>query len=195
MPALDPFISRQDLSDFLGIDVTEDEGAVIAVDAACDMVRTVAGQSFNEVTDDEITLDGSGTEALVLPQFPTSSVKTVEVSGEAVTDYVLDAGNGLLIRKVNTEEESEESEESASWSLYKWPLGRQNITVTYTHGYPAEEIPRDVRMVALMVASRLIAQGLAETETIGEVSVRYATKPTELSSGEKLILDKYRRTR
>ncbi len=55
-----PFISRQDLSDYIGRAVTTDDGALACVDAACQIVRTFAGQLFNEASD-TVTLDGTGT--------------------------------------------------------------------------------------------------------------------------------------
>jgi hypothetical protein len=50
-----------------------------------------------------------------------------------------------------------------------WPSGRQNITVTYDHGYADADLPRDVRMVALSVASRIAVQGVALEESVGDV--------------------------
>lgn len=185
----EPFISRQDLSDHLGRDVTEDEGALAAVDAACEMCRTVAGQTFNLVEGDEITLDGGGVDSLVLPEFPATAAGTVEVGEEAVTDYALDTINGILYRTAGS------ATETNCLPPVRWPLGRQNIAITYDHGYAAEELPRDVRMVALSIASRLIVQGVAQAEEVGDVQITYGMNATDLTTGEKLILDKYRRTR
>jgi len=187
----DPFISQQDLSDYLGRDVTEDEGALAAVDAACEMCRTIAGQTFNQVFGDSLTLDGAGTDALVLPEFPATAAGTATVAGTAVTDYKLDTENGILLRTAGTAEV-----ETAEWctTARRWPRGRQNITVTYDHGYADEDLPRDVRMVALSVASRLIVQGVAAEERIGDDQVKYGTNATDFTAGEKLLLGKYRRT-
>lgn len=190
----DPFISRQDLTDYLGRDVTADAGALIAVDAACDIVRTVAEQSFNEDTS-TVTLDGTGTDALVLPELPVNNAGTVviggTVSGTSVTDYAL-ADNGVLIRKI------EDSTTIDWWSAYAqtmvvWPAGRQNIQVTYDHGYADADLPRDVRMVALSLASRLIVQGVAVSERVGDNQMTYAGPAMDLSATEKAILRKYRR--
>lgn len=187
----DPFIAPSDLKDYLGRDVTSDPGALIVTDAACDMVRTMTGQEINRGTS-TVTLDGAGTDALVLPQHPVSSAGTVVVSGGTVTDYVL-ADNGTLIRKVA---------DSASlqdwWTDYRapmivWPRGRQNVVVTYVHGYEDADIPRDVRMVALAYASRLMIQGPAIQEGLGQASIRYSTASTDFTNGEKAILRKYRR--
>lgn len=185
---LSSFITRQELSDLLGRDVTSDAGALIAVDAACGMCRTVAGQSFNEVKGGTITVDGAGTDAIVLPEFPANKAGTVTVAGGTVTNFVLDTENGLLIRTAGTAVEANESPVS-------WPLGRQNIKVTYDHGYAETDFPRDVRAVALNVASRLVVQNVASSEEVGDVKVTYGTNATDFTMGERLILSKYRRTR
>ncbi len=178
----DPFISQTDLTDYLGRDVTDDPGALIALDAACDTCRTFAEQDFNAATS-TLALDGSGTDALLLPQLPVSAAGTVLVSGTAVTDYVLNS-NGILFRG-----------SAGSDPRPTWPSGRQNITVTYDHGYAAADLPRDVRMVALSLASRLIVQGAAVEEQVGQVRVKYAGPAFDLTKSEKAILRKYRPTR
>lgn len=183
-----PFISRQDLSDYLGRDVTTDDGALIAVDSACEVVRTLTEQDFSQVTD-TVKLDGSGTDTVLLPQLPVSAAGTVVVNGGTLEsdDYTVTAG-GHLIRTGGT----------ATWSAWSqtgyacayWPKGRQNIEVTYDHG--EDTVPSDVRMVALMIAHRLVTQGGATSETVGPVTKRYAVASTDLTAGEKAILRKYR---
>ena len=82
------------------------------VDAACDVVRTLAEQNFNEIEDEEIVLDGTGRDALLLPQLPVTEVSEI-VEGTTTltaTDYKLN-GNGILLRTKPA----------------VWPLGRQNI--------------------------------------------------------------------
>lgn len=194
----EPFISQEDLSDYLGQDVTEDPGALAAVDAACDIVRTISGQDFNQATS-SITLDGSGTDALLLPQLPVSKAGTVAIGGTAnagvisggssITDYALN-GDGILLRTAGAALAGE-----GEYVPTVWPKGRRNIAVTYEHGYADEEIPRDVRMVALSIASRLVVQGVTMSESIGPATMRYAVASTDLTSGERMILAKYRRTR
>ena len=187
-----PFVNRDDLSDYLGRDVSTDDGALIAVDAACDMVRTVAEQQFNKGTT-TATYDGTGTDCLLLPERPVSSAGTVLVNGSAITDYVL-ADNGKLIRR-GTLPSSPWVDTDSVVAPLRWPEGRQNVTVTYEHGYDPDDLPRDVRVVALSIAARLIVQGVATEETVGDVRVRYAGAATDLTNGEKMILSKYRQIR
>jgi hypothetical protein len=179
----DPFITLQDLTDYLGRDVTADDGAVIALDAACDIVRTVTERQFNAGTT-TFTLDGTGTDALLLPELPVTAAGTVLVDGTAIEDgYALNS-NGILFRG-----------SAGADPRSVWPSGRQNITVTAEHGYSTVDLPRDVKMVALQIASRLVVQGVAMEESVGSVSVKYAVASTDLTAGEKIILRKYKSTR
>lgn len=181
--ATDPFISTTDIVNYLGRGGTADPGMVIVADAACDMCRVVAEQTFNQVIGGTAILDGTGTDALILPEHPVTAAGTVSVNGTAITDYMVTA-NGMLLRG------------SAGIDPRPvWPAGRQNVTVTYDHGYASNDIPRDVRMVALSLASRMAVQGVAKQETIGDVAVTYGVNATDLTANELRILNKYRRTR
>jgi hypothetical protein len=176
----DPFISPQDIVDYLGRGGTADPGMLIATDAACDIVRTLAERDFNAGTA-TITLDGTGTDALLIPnRYLPATVGTVTVAGSAITDYVANS-NGMIFRG------------SAGVNPRPvWPMGRQNVQVTITHGYQEIDLPRDVRMVALSIASRLVVQGVATEESVGAVRVKYAGAATDLTNGERWILMKYR---
>jgi hypothetical protein len=174
----DPFISPTDLTDYLGRDVLSDPGAVIATDSACDIVRAFTGQQINRGTS-TITVDGSGHDALLLPQLPVSSAGTVTINGGTVIDWVL-KDNSTLVRK------------AADYTEVVWPEGRQNVQATVVHGWDPADVPRDLCMVALSIASRLVVQGVAASETVGETSIQYATAATDLSEGERQILRRYR---
>lgn len=186
MSDLDPFVTVTDLGDYLGRDLSADDGAVIALDAACEICRDIAEQSFTAGTA-TFTLDGTGTDAILLPQLPVTTVGTVTVDGTAVTDYTLNS-NGILFR-------GSVSAEGSAYSGSTWPEGRQNVAVTAVYGYESTDFPRSVRMVALAIASRLIVQGVAMEESVGMVRMKYATAATDLTNGERLILRKYRPTR
>jgi hypothetical protein len=193
--SLDPFVSTADLSDILGRDVEADPGAAICVDAACDIVRDAAGQTFNQVNNDSVTLDGTGTDALLLPESPVSAVDAVSVRDSAgsfttagTADYSVN-GDGILFA-TNTCG-------TATFGTI-WPRGRQNIHVTYDHGYTlgaSGTLPRSVRMIALTVAQRLLVQGPTVFESLGDQNIRYAAESTALMPTERMILRKYRRAR
>jgi hypothetical protein len=181
----DPFITQQDLTDYLGRDVTADNGALMACDAACDMIRDITEQDFNAETT-TITLDGTGTDGLVLQQQPATRAGTVLVNGGTITDYML-SGQGLLLRGT-----------AGSNPRPLWPLGRQNVQVTYDHGYtltPTNNVPRSIRMVALSIAARLVVQGAVQSETVGDVTVDYGMAASDLTVNELRILAGYLQTR
>lgn len=182
-----PFITTGDLVDYLGRGTATDPGMLIAVDAACDIVRTFAEQSFNAGTS-TVALDGTGTDALILRERPVTAAGTVTVAGGTVTDFVL-GPDGLLFRKAS----GTDVDYTNSVQTLVWPEGRQNIEVTYEHGYADDDLPRDVRMVALALASRIVVQGVVAEEQVGEVRVKYATAATDLTNGEQAILRKYKR--
>ena len=165
----DPLISTADLVNYIGRGGTTDPGIVIAVDAASDICRDVAGVTFNWAGTSTILLDGTGTDALLLPELPVSAAGTVVVAGGTVTDYVLN-DNGILFRKqTGTDVDYTETQ----WSRSDGLLGVVRTSlVTYSHGYESADLPRSVRMVALAVASRLVIQGPAIVETVGEKSPR-----------------------
>lgn len=177
----DPFISVQDVIDYVGRGDAADPGILIAVDAACDTVRTVAERDFNAASG-TITLDGMGTDALPLPNryLPVNAAGTVTVGGTVEADCML-TSNGVLLRGT-----------AGCYPRPTWPQGRQNVEVTVDYGYADNDLPRDVRMVALSLASRLVVQGVATEETLGENRIKYAGAAMDLTNGERRILQKYR---
>jgi hypothetical protein len=176
------FITVQDLSDRLGRDLTADPGAQGAVDAACQICRTVAEQNFNGGTA-TVTVDGTGTDAIMLPQRPVGTITAVTVNGGTVTDYAL-SELGALYRG--------SAGERYEWPV--WPLGRQNVQITYTYGYQTL-VPADIREVALNIAMRAVVQGIAGAETVGDVVITYSVGSDDLSANELRILQKYRGAR
>lgn len=181
------FITTTEVGDYAGRDLSSDDGAALAVEMACQTVRTLAEQDFEEITT-TVSLDGNGTDTLFLSQRPVNTVGTVTVNGEDVTDYTFNE-EGRLTRT------SEDEPSFATWartgvSSAYWPAGRQNVAVTYEHG---GTVPSDVRMVAMMMAYRMVTQGGATSEQVGDVRKAYAAAATDLTNGEKAILSKYRR--
>jgi hypothetical protein len=173
----DPFITTSDIVSYIGRGGTADAAMVMAADSACAIVRDYTGQEFNRGTS-SVALDGTDTDALLLPQLPVNSVSSVTVGGAAVTDYVL-ADHGVLFR--------------GTAGGATWPSGRQNIRLTVDHGYEIAEIPRSVRRIALEVAARTVVQGPLMEEYVGTVRAKYAAASTELTATERMILDTYRR--
>lgn len=193
----DAFITTTELGDLIGKDLSSDDGATLAVDMACEACRTVAEQLFTPLSE-TIALDGTGTDCLLLPERPVNAVGTVVVNGvtKGSLDYV-STSDGKLFATSGT---AQWTTWSNGWCWIRggtayWPEGRQNVVVTYDHGYidgTVTVVPDDVRMVALQLASRIVIQGVAAAESVGQNTVRYGTNATDLTNGEKAILRKYR---
>jgi hypothetical protein len=190
----DPFISRDDLADHLHLptgQLDDNEAALQAVDAACDWVRDLTHQTLNHVEDDVVLLDGTGTDALLLPETPVEEVSLVVVAGdEDATDWSFALhDSGVLMRMWAPEG-------SVAPTAAVWPKGRNNVEVTYTHGYADADFPRSIRKLALKIAARFYENPSgAVFESLGQRSVRYQADPLDLSTTEKLIIRKHRRKR
>lgn len=184
----DPFITSADLSNYTGRDLSTDTGAVIAIDAACDICRDIAECSFNAGTA-TITLDGTDTDVLLLPEHPVTTVGTVNLMAagtiaQSITEFEHTSDGRLLRGSAGNDPRP------------TWPRGRQNIQVTYEYGYGTATLPRSIRMVALSIASRLVIQGIAKSEVTGDARIDYSTAAsTDLSAGEERILKRYRQSR
>lgn len=195
-----PFISETDLRDFLEDDgVLTDDFTVIALDAACEAVRTFTNQHINYVEDDEVTLDARGRHVLLLPELPVWEVTAVEVDGTALTstEWLL-SSSGLLYRQSST---------GAPPVIVDWPYGIANVTVTYSHGWSLDEpppsgvdrVPSDLRHAALKIAARLYneqgsTQGDIRSETIGDYSYTVSEGSSSvggITDSEMLVLNKY----
>lgn len=184
------FITVTEVGDYIGRDLSSDDGATLAVSFACETVRTLTEQDFTPVVGGTAILDGTGTDTLLLPQVPVSAAGTVVVNGTTQDDgsYTVTA-DGKLIRTGGTAFYSTWSQDGCP--INYWPQGRQNITVTYDYGF-AGTAPDDIRMVALMIAQRLVTQGGATEETVGQVRKKYAVSASDLTNGEQAIIRKYK---
>jgi len=187
-----PFIGKNDLSDLVGVDVSASDLATIAIDAACEAVRTFLDNPVNVVEDETIRLDGSGTYRLTLPRPPVREVPIVTELATLTTDetalvpdvdYVLDRGG--ILRRVDC----------------VWLRGSGNIEITYTHGWDItedplwERVPSDIRSVALSLAKRKYEAGASTiggivvplvSETIGNYS--YRVDPVAIATASTTIL-------
>ncbi len=193
-----PLISVSELSDYAGISYAGDNGGSMAVDMASEVVRQAAEQDFTAGTS-TITLDGSGTDAILLPQLPVGTITLITIRGGTVDPsfYTL-RDDGVVLRTFGTAIGGNQPLFSDDWQYVngvtevRWPRGRQNIAVTYTHG---GSVPEDVRMVCLAAAHRFVTQGAAISEGVGDASVRYAVNSTDLTRGEQNILRKHKPAR
>jgi hypothetical protein len=98
--------------------------------------RRFRGQVHHPVTfvaDDVVVLDGSGRASLLLPVWPVTAVSAVVLDGTELvegTDYSWsDAG---ILRRLG---------------CLHWPDRLRCLQVTYSHGWPVDDIPGDIQEV------------------------------------------------
>lgn len=172
------FIDVAGLSAYLQRDLDADLAA-IAVDSACDVLKSEANQSWDLVANDEVVLDCDGGDTLLLPELPVTSVASLAVSGTPLTEgthYVVDKEEGILRTK------------SVNQNFLK---GRQIYTAVYTHGYTEGEYPKTLTLLAYHLAARIYDQGIVSSESVGSVSMSYATPESiVLTTREKNLLER-----
>lgn len=148
--------------------VDEPARAVLALDAACDAVREHMCQTIARVTNEVITVVGSNTRALLLPELPVITVTSVVASGAALIDWSIDpTGAGILWRD----------------DPGYWPR-TDKFVVTYTHGYATSaDIPAHIRRVTIQLAKLDFDNpGSIQQEGAGPFSVTYAQSGSLLAS-------------
>ena len=174
----------------------EEDAATLALELAEGTVKAELAQAIDRVTDDELTLDGSGGYALLLPELPVIDVtgvavrETIEDAFSVLTadsDYVVELGiDGRrgVIRRVGT----------------RWPADGGSIVVTYSHGYDTagdgyggSPTPAGLKAVVLRLAARGYANPLQLTqETVGRWSGTYSTAGGIVTAADRMALDPWR---
>jgi len=167
LATLEDFMSLRGSDPPLDVEHEDVMRALLALRIASDVVRRKTGRDFDRV-ETTITLDGPGTDSLLLPNPPIAEiveVVSIDSAGSeteiALTDYRLDPVAGILRRTDGG----------------TWPRGWRNITVELISGYllPGEiqvdaedlpELPLDLQGLVLQLASRLMDDGLS-TASIG----------------------------
>ncbi|MGW2044642.1 hypothetical protein ACWCPF_05595 [Streptomyces sp. NPDC001858] len=149
-----------------GLTVTAQEETVAEtyLDVASTAVREAAGVPISQTTS-TVTLEGPAAEWLTLPGPPIVSVATVEIDGEAVTDWRL---------------RSHRLWRAGGWSP---GCGPSDVEVIQTHGLAV--VPSDIVDLVCRIAATALADyradpdgaGLAagdiRSERIGDYSVTY----------------------
>lgn len=156
MPAVaaDDFLADPaELAAWLGR--AEDDLKVLsALTAASRRFRGAVGHRVTLVTDDVVTLDGTGRESLLLPVWPTVSVTEVLLDGVALvegTDYSWSQAG--LLRRLGGE---------------RWPDRLRCVRVKYSHGWA--DVPEDIQEVVIDQARTMftIRPGVQTMQTGGQ---------------------------
>lgn len=113
----------------------DDPKLLAALRAASRRFRGQVGHRVNLVENDVVVLDGNGRESLLLPVWPTRSVAEVLLDDQELTegsDFAWsDAG---ILRRLGCR---------------RWPDRLRCLQVTYTHGWPWDEMPEDIQEAVL----------------------------------------------
>lgn len=106
------------------------------ISAASERIKRYLRRDLVPATYTDQELDGPGTLALRLPQYPVTAISAVTLEGSALagTDYSLEASSGLLYYTPGGGDPA------------PWPRGRRNVTVTYDAGFAA--LPADLMLAA-----------------------------------------------
>lgn len=131
-----------------------------AIEAYCD-------RAFDSATYTAETYDGSGTDSLQLRQWPVTDIDSVSIR-EGLSDatpvvqddstYLVNAQSGLLRRLSGMEGWADTSVFRINGVLAlaaeaTWPMGRENIVVTYTAGYAT--IPQNLKLACYRLVDHL----------------------------------------
>jgi len=174
--ALAPLATIADLQ-ARGVTVADTETAVVNTyfDVASALVRTAAGTPITSTTS-TIELEGDHDNRLKLPGNPVTSVASVTVDGETVTDWKL--ASGSLWRRLGWR--------AVKWSSYGWraDIEPSSVVVTYTHGLPT--VPPDIVDLVCRVVGQALVQYRAgdvtarviDMERIGDYMAKYSDAET-----------------
>lgn len=153
-----------DFDDFLnaGGDIDSSQ-ADMAMSAASEMVRNYLNQQIDLIEDDVVTLAGTGSRALILPELPVVAINSVTVgtaAALAAADYREE--RGVLWRLTPTEIEEGEVLTSV------WTYGL-DVVVDYDHGWAT--IPADIKLVTARLAVS-IATDAASTPGLRQEAIQ-----------------------
>lgn len=150
------------------------------------------------------TLNGTGTDRLLLPEWPVvsiTSVDYVDASGnEADIDastYTLEAGRGVLHRRANgVAVWGGGLWYDVRWSPV-WPDEPQSVKVVYVAGYESGSEPADLIEAVYRLADTHLAQrqvALTDTAVPDGRGVRTLRSPAEEQAAIEALLHPFRRT-
>lgn len=180
-----PLCSLAEYEVWLGETVADGPQAELLLAIASTAVRTYLDQTVSEATTLEL-LDGGGRPTLMLGERPVTAISTVLLV-DGATETALVQGNdkdyvwysdGRVVR--------------IGWA---WEWGRQNVSVSYTHGYPTT--PEDICGVIFGSVRRTLDNPSgAESEEVWSHAVKYGSSSAQARVGftrdERMILDRYR---
>lgn len=155
------FATAEDLRLFLRLRSIDNATAEHLLGMAADTIRAELGQKLDYVENDLFVAGPSGGRVLLLPELPVVTVTRVVEYGVELVD-----GEGYTWSHAGT--------------LTRlggcWPVEPRAVTVTYSHGYPAGEVPSVVKTVSVMLAGRVYPNPERATQiSIGDAARSYGS--------------------
>src|SRR5580704_4388326 len=146
-PPYPPLASAAQLAAHLGVESIDPNAAAQALAGASGAVRAFCGWQISQVLDDQIVVDGTGTQSFLLPTAHVTQVYWVQLDYMMLSPVVWDGtqnaqygfewtSSGIITRA----------------PMWCWPRGARRITVTLDHGYPV--IPDEITACTCAVAAR-----------------------------------------
>lgn len=144
-------------------DTQATDRATAAVEHATARIQSATRQKLVQVLNETVTLPNSYGSSLWLPERPVTAVGAVTTTDEygAVTARALNTDYYLI---------------GAQLRWYRW-VDSVKTTVTYSHGYAANAIPKDLEDECLRIAAVLYENPRAlQSETVGGVSQTFGSE-------------------
>jgi phage gp36-like protein len=148
--------------------------ASVAIESYCN--RDFVSKAYTK------TFDGSGGNALVLPDYPITAVASVTVNGQTIPAAASVTGTGYSF-----------SENTIVLNGYIFTRGWANITVTYTAGYTT--IPDDLVQACCGTVQYWLndrQRGGETSRSMGGQTITYSTE--DMPKWVKTILNQRKRT-
>lgn len=142
-----------------------------AWDRACDAVRAYCGWHIAPSVEEDVVLDGSGTQVVMLPTLRLTALTDVTDDTTAVDSPEWSSAG--MVRK-------------STYGYWSWKF--HSFTATMTHGY--DECPGELLGIIAEAASRGVA-GVAATQ-VGQVRIESGSGSTGFMMDQQAILDRYR---
>lgn len=162
-----------------GFDAAETARATLLLGDATAVIVEEVGQDLAESTD-TVTLDGSGTDRLLLPRWPVSDVDSVTLTEPDQDPQVLVADEdytwseaGILTRVGGC-----------------WPCSDRSVVVIVTAGH--SPIPRNAQRICRRLAAAAWPNPAgADVQAIGDTRIQWHTPGMELTTAERNELAAY----
>jgi hypothetical protein len=167
---------------FLDDEGLDEDRLTLVLGVISDEIRNAVGWSVTQEADVVAVVDGPGVTELLLPTLHLTSVASVIEDGVLLDESRYLRYRHGVIKRV----------EGAI--PVRWTRRLQGITVTYTHGYPADAVPGVFKAIALDLVGRVADNpaGILKSRTVNKVAVSYADIRTLVGPIDDRRLDVWR---